>query len=259
MATKKQQQQQREGQRQLKKKLKLERKLDRKMRKFFRSQNNLFLTLERAGVRLDANLTQPELVRILTTHYEDTSKVFREETVRKANRAISEIGGTQIQSDDPMIIAALASFILFSVLDSSRKISATSNSDMTKAMDKAGGDAKAAHSKLKRRGVTRSATIAVTETQRAAEGTKQTTAEEIGRTVAIVAFLTQITKTWITRMDHRVRVIHAFAEFQEVPASDPFIVDDEFLMYPGDTSLGASAKNTVHCRCNSIQEFKILQ
>ena len=64
------------------------------------------------------------------------------------------------------------------------------------------------------------------------------------------------TKSWANLGDSRVRrspFNHLFAE-QTVPANKPFIVSGERLMYPGDTSLGASLGNVIRCRCSAIYE-----
>lgn len=63
-------------------------------------------------------------------------------------------------------------------------------------------------------------------------------------------------KLWVTMGDSRVRTIHQVADGQEVPASDPFTVGGERLMYPGDTSLGASAGNVVNCRCSASHDVR---
>jgi len=61
-------------------------------------------------------------------------------------------------------------------------------------------------------------------------------------------------KTWITTLDERTRrgergFNHAEAHMQTVPLSQPFVVSGEFLRFPGDISLGASAGNVANCRC----------
>lgn len=63
-------------------------------------------------------------------------------------------------------------------------------------------------------------------------------------------------KQWLTSRDARVRrptpsnpVDHRSAEGQIVPVGQPFIVSGEQLMYPGDSSRGASISNLVNCRC----------
>lgn len=59
----------------------------------------------------------------------------------------------------------------------------------------------------------------------------------------------EITKRWITRQDERVRLAHRHAHLQETGLIQNFTVNGEQLLFPGDTSQGASAKNTIGCRC----------
>ncbi len=56
-------------------------------------------------------------------------------------------------------------------------------------------------------------------------------------------------KRWVATEDGRTRDEHAEADGQEVPIDEPFVVGGEEMMYPGDISLGASAENTINCRC----------
>ena len=63
-------------------------------------------------------------------------------------------------------------------------------------------------------------------------------------------------KEWIDAGDARVRPAgkptpfdHVSANGQRVPMDDPFTVSGEKLMFPLDTSLGASAGNVIQCRC----------
>lgn len=58
-------------------------------------------------------------------------------------------------------------------------------------------------------------------------------------------------KAWVTIGDDRVRQWHEDANWQIVPVSDPFVVHNELLMFPGDSSLGASLNNVSGCRCHS--------
>lgn len=66
-------------------------------------------------------------------------------------------------------------------------------------------------------------------------------------------------KRWLTSRDARVRrptpsspFDHASAEGQTVAVHAPFIVSGEALMFPGDSSRGASISNLVNCRCSVI-------
>ena len=57
-------------------------------------------------------------------------------------------------------------------------------------------------------------------------------------------------KMWHTIMDGRERPAHNAADGQMVDVLDPFVVGDELMMYPKDTSLGASLPNIIGCRCS---------
>ncbi|MGE3404352.1 MAG: zeta toxin family protein [Vicinamibacterales bacterium] len=54
---------------------------------------------------------------------------------------------------------------------------------------------------------------------------------------------------WIATPGARTRPWHFAASGQIQPLNEPFIVKGERLMFPGDSSLGASASNLVMCRC----------
>lgn len=56
-------------------------------------------------------------------------------------------------------------------------------------------------------------------------------------------------KKWKSLHDKDVRIEHMQADGQVVKKSEPFIVGGERLMFPGDTSMGASAENIINCRC----------
>ena len=56
-------------------------------------------------------------------------------------------------------------------------------------------------------------------------------------------------KQWESMKDSRVRDTHADADGQVRPITDPFLVGESLLMYPGDWSLGADANEIINCRC----------
>lgn len=60
----------------------------------------------------------------------------------------------------------------------------------------------------------------------------------------------QVSIEWDSTADGRTRPDHLFMEGQTVQLGQPFQAPDGSLLYfPGDTSLGASASQTVGCRC----------
>ena len=57
----------------------------------------------------------------------------------------------------------------------------------------------------------------------------------------------QATRSWVDAGDDRVRDGHHSEEVDDVGLNDPFIVNDEALMCPGDPA--GSDGNTINCRC----------
>lgn len=101
--------------------------------------------------------------------------------------------------------------------------------------------------------------IAMTETQASSESTKFAEAEVIsGLRPRIISNRFQRSNTrkrWLTVGDRRVRPIHKLANGQIRRIHDPYVVNNQFLMYPGDTSLGATVDNVANCRCISVYSF----
>ncbi len=93
-------------------------------------------------------------------------------------------------------------------------------------------------------------TIPMTETQFAAEKTKLDTVT-VHQSSSDNTTQKTFSKLWITRRDDKVREIHREADGEQEFVTNPFTVNGELLMFPGDTSLGASPGNTINCRCNS--------
>lgn len=57
-------------------------------------------------------------------------------------------------------------------------------------------------------------------------------------------------KTWFSVKDNNVRDTHVLVDGETKPISEPFIVGGSKLMYPKDTSLGASLTEIINCRCS---------
>jgi len=86
-------------------------------------------------------------------------------------------------------------------------------------------------------------TIALTETQNAAENTK------FQENIVVTD---SNSKSWATVGDKRVRLTHVRANGQRVNINEPFLVGGALLMYPGDTSMGAPIKEVAGCRCSAL-------
>lgn len=107
----------------------------------------------------------------------------------------------------------------------------------------------------------RQAMIALTETQFMAERSKNIEAAVISRggdvdpssiNDGVVAGNPDVKKEWAAILDDRTRGGHAMADGQTQNMNDPYIVNGEYLMYPSDTSMGASLGNIINCRCSSL-------
>ena len=82
-----------------------------------------------------------------------------------------------------------------------------------------------------------------------------TAAENAGRLDSYIAaekMGIQIKRRWVCTKDARTRFGHAMADGQTVVGTkEPFIVDGEKMMFPGDKSLGAHGWNIYNCRCTT--------
>lgn len=92
--------------------------------------------------------------------------------------------------------------------------------------------------------------------------TSVTQAENAGRQAAAEQLSAQgviLKKVWLAMDDNRSRVvngrkIHVEANGQEKDIDEPFIVEKEELMFPGDDTLGASGWNVYNCRCTRYEK-----
>lgn len=93
--------------------------------------------------------------------------------------------------------------------------------------------------------------------QKAAKVSESRTIQDVAKQVGteqppfLFEAIALMRKMWVTMGDSKVRVKHARANFQIRPINEPFIVGEELLMVPGDTSLGASLDNVAGCRCHA--------
>ena len=79
--------------------------------------------------------------------------------------------------------------------------------------------------------------------------TEVITAGRAGQYYADVQSGMVVGKKWMAANQERTREAHREADGQVVGLNEPFIVDGEELMFPGDSSRGASADNCINCRC----------
>ena len=85
--------------------------------------------------------------------------------------------------------------------------------------------------------------------------TESLTALSVASDESIRALGVPFIKTWVIS-GNNTRPSHLEADGQEVDQDEPFIVDGEELMYPRDSSMGASAGNIINCACTCISTPK---
>jgi len=94
----------------------------------------------------------------------------------------------------------------------------------------------------------RGETIARTETTAALNAGRQEGIAQLVESGEVPA--ENVTGVWQSAADMRVRDSHVEMDQQERPIDEPFLSPIGGLMlYPGDTSNGASAEDTINCRC----------
>lgn len=90
--------------------------------------------------------------------------------------------------------------------------------------------------------------ISMAETQQSAEGLKDI---ESGL-LSVAGIITILNKVWMSILDEKTRLSHALADGQIRNNLEAFIVQGQRLMFPTDTSLGATPSNIMGCRCSKV-------
>lgn len=82
-------------------------------------------------------------------------------------------------------------------------------------------------------------------------------ASNTGRRAGAMATGLPIAKTWMTMDDPSVRHDHAMVDGQTRELNQPFLVGGEFMMFPSDYTMGATAGNIINCRC--AEKYSIIK
>jgi hypothetical protein len=207
-----------------------------------------------------------ELTTLLREHYAETSETF------------TGTVSTQLPEDVPLtsaeqlaITGALTAFFDRTAPEHADTINRTAEDDMVRAVRLAYEEQPVDQPPLEQLEVAvlgaailhrqlgaRRISIATTETQLAAEATKATEAEVLSGLQPTVSGggprQVEPSKRWDSVSDNRVREAHLAADGQVVSLDQAFRVGGEQLMYPGDTSLGASVGNVINCRCSATYD-----
>lgn len=262
-------------------KLALEKRFAPEINRYFNQVSRHFkVTYAATGKKLSKASYAHDTKVLLKDHYLRVSKAFRDE-LRLNLKTISFKKEDTPKEDhrkrNALIAAALLLYIAARVKTISALLDDTTEGDMADAISKAKETLKSdgvpitdlsvallAGKLLKDSFEGRTDTIAATETQAVSETTKRIESDVIlnedvdsidvdeladGNVDNVVG-----TKVWTSILDNRTRTgefNHVEADGQEVPTNEPFIVSGEELMFPGDTSLGASLGNVINCRCSA--------
>lgn len=256
-------------------KLRLEAGMIPKLRAFFSHMDVQFrLTYLESATIMSAESFEPELLAIIGDQFRRTVRVFGH-NVRDEVKSYSHLKLEYKQSEST-IEEAFRQFITTTSLIHAAFITQTTNKIYNFAVQKAivemtlAGEevtresvAKRAYEIARVQNLPRANNIAATTTQNAAEGAKQVELEALVKarsTINGIPIRDTTEKEWNTVLDSHARIAHVVADGQRVAFDEAFIVDGELLMFPGDISHGASAKNTNHCRCGSqhvLSEFML--
>ncbi len=268
----------------LDRKLRLENQFKREIRSIFRRMASDFrISVAGSGRPPDAERYEPQWKTALQVQYERVHRAFRGEVATQNGRkSIRYWTGKQSEAED---LEALA--LMRWRDDVSQRqadlITETNDAEMQRAIDdarnslQADGEsvnsrniAAAAMAILATRFVGRTNLIAQTETQAAAEVTKQIEAEVIAGTTPFPlrgfepgpVFLDdappqqrEIVKIWDTVGDNRVRPSHVAVDGTTLSVDGTFtLITGSKLRFAGDMLLGASIADLANCRCSTRYE-----
>lgn len=226
-----------------------------------------------SGNIYDANNLLIEYRLMLESHYKDVGDIFSAHIRPQLSEDV-EI----TDSEDEAILVALLFLYRVRSEQQSQYITDTNNSNiqdsMTDTLDSVHdpdfvGDVTRADiaflvgATLVQKLNSRLPGITSLETQAVAEAAKLTEAEVLlGNEPSIISGQTPTVaggtaiKEWVTMGDEKVRPAHEEADSLAISSNEPYIVGGEKLMYPGDTSLGATVGNVINCRCASVMDVE---
>lgn len=253
-------------------KLKYERQLEAKFRAIFRAmaeESRVHYVTTRNI--LDVNVYNNEIIATLKQHYRKVADAF---SGRLTNDLVKSFNRTEIKAGDEKIKKKVSDFINKRALQQTYYISQSNIKEMQDAFGSAwysvtfeGVDpepykiADEGSQEFEIRAMGRAKTIGMTETQFAAEKTKDAEAEAIFEGGVMVdgeeLRPEEITKVWNAILDDKTRQAHVEADYQIVQQDEPFIVMNQKLMFPGDTSMGATLDNIINCRCNTVRAIEL--
>jgi len=218
---------------------------------------------EALGILPDIDLFQGKIKSLLQNHYDKVADVF-------SQRIVKEIG--KPNNHDTILNSISQKNQLhheFTADDSSQIIADTTHKNAHNAVKKViegaavtgvilnnAQIAKKAKQDLLRTNASRAPGIAITETQAPAEHAKQAEFNYLNFHNATINGVNiadrKKQKMWMAILDDKTRPAHMEADGQIVDFDALYTVGGEKLMYPRDTTNGATAGNIINCRCSSV-------
>lgn len=267
-------------------KLRLEKPLAVQMRQILRQMaRDLGAVYAATGRVIDARQYRDEIIGILQVHYRKTMRIFGGTLTAQIRSEVKEIetpsiildifdlagerNGTSAKNEvakyEAQKDAAIQEYTSATVPQRADLITETNQKELNRAVAAAAASVEdadpvaignAARRNFEDSALYRGALIATTEIQTAAEAAKlieNVTFQNTTRPLIEAGWLVmESLKEWHTMGDEKVRPAHRAADLQDQPFESPFNVGGELMMYPADTSLGATAGNTINCRCTAV-------
>lgn len=244
------------------KKMKLEPLFQKDILKLLRKINSEFEEQYIANQTvIDANEFKAEMMAVLAVNYKKITNKFKFNIRESFEDKVSEEVNAQINNDINKYIKDMSNIKSDFILDTTNK---DINNELliaivgaieegTQIIDKE--IAKQTKKELNEKAIGRSNIIAISETENAAESSK-----EIEATILIAAGITldgvnlreNLRDVWMTILDERTRIDHAIADGQQKFPEESFFVGGELLRFPGDPQ--GSPGNIINCRCSSVRK-----
>jgi hypothetical protein len=258
--SKTQQQRRRQAAIDLAKKLKLEVSFSRSMRSFFNTVRKDFRSrYVSSKPNVIASEYKIDLTAALKQQYRKIAKEFSGYLEKDLNKnfqyEIKQGEKEEIEAEILGIIAAKATIQSEYIIQTTQKEIDQAVTEVLQTTDDLTDQeiAKRASAILQSRQAARSDIIAATEVNSMAEETKFTEFAVLaaaGIALDGEPLSEKVVKRWDAVLDEKTRINHAVADGQQRNKNDTFLIGGQSLMFPGDTSHGATLDNVINCRCS---------
>jgi hypothetical protein len=233
--------------------IKYERRIAREIARSMREAANRWSSDDSMAVDLAMFRHKEEMSKILNSLWYESGQQFSEQLLgvaksrgRFERKDVNQVNRTEVM--DRFIASWVASHATLSIT----QITDTTKDDINRIIQLGVQDGlsereigKMIRSIAPTKSASRAQTIARTETHQSAQAAVQEAAQATGL---------DMKRQWVSAdQEGRTREDHMEAGNQKpVGMYEPFTVGDFKLMYPGDSSLGAPASQTINCRCSVV-------